>query len=157
MRQLQINLDEFAFLLHRGKTLDLHCFLNMETGAILSIPSDRKILLTILNLPEDSEMLTTNSLVARLIPNDQDYLTIPDNFQQNVYRLMSDFIHSIRNNYTSLADMLDASVHKEGGYDSFMHIIRKNGSIINHYLRYRDRFFEQSARQWLTKNNLELI
>ena len=157
MRQLQINLDEFAFLLHRGKALDLYCFLNSKSGAILSIPSDRKILLTMLNMPASSETLTTQSLVARLIPDGQDYLTIPDIFRQNVYKLMSDFIHSIRASQPKLADMLDTSVHEEGGYESFLKIIRKDGSIFNRYMRYRDQFFEQSARLWLTENNIELV
>lgn len=157
MRQLQINLDEFAFLLHRGKTLDLYCFLNTTTGDIVSIPSDREMLIALLKLPEGSEMLTTHSLVARLIPDGQDFLTIPDNFRVHIFKLMSDFINSIRSSHPNLATKLDTSIHENNGYKSFMNTIRKDGSVFNRYLRYRDQFFEQSARAWLTENEIELV
>lgn len=157
IRQLHINLDEFAFLLHRGETLDLYCFLNASSGEILSIPSDRKILQAMLKLTEESEMLTTQDLVARLIPDGQDYLTIPDNFRQNIYMIMSEFINSIQNTHPTLADNLNRAVHEEGGYEAFLKDLRKDRFIFKRYLHYRDQFFEQSALNWLGENNIELV
>jgi len=157
MKQLQINLDELAFILHRGKLLDMYCFLNTATGEILNIPSDRKTLETMFQLPENSEMLTTADLVSRMVPPGVNFLTVPDLFSQNVFNLMSEFISSIQDSFPSETEELMRAVHQEGGWTEFHNIVRSNDELLAKYIRFRDRFFEASALRWLEEKNIKLV
>lgn len=156
MKQLSINLDELAFVLHRGKLLDMYCFLNASSGNILSIPSDREILYTMLQPLENPELLTTHELVSRLIPDGVNLLTIPDLFQQNIFDLMSEFIASIQEDNPGIAENLLVAV-KEDGYSEFHNILQKNKQLLTYYISYRDRFFETSAIEWLRNINIEVV
>lgn len=157
MKQLKINLDELAFLLHRGKSLEMFCFLNTSSGKILSIPSDREILQAMINLPEDHERYNTIDLVSPLIPEGENFIAIPDLFSAHVFELMSAFISAVDHEHPVLAERLTLAVQKEGGFDRFLHVVREKRPIFDKYLRYRDRFFEDSAREWLSENGIELI
>ena len=157
MKQLRINLDELAFILHRGKLLDMYCFLNTSTGEILNIPSDRKTLETMFKLPENSTLLTTTDLVSRMVPPGVNFLTIPDLFSQNVFNLMSEFISSIQDSFPAEAESLLRALQQEGGWTEFHKIVRSNDELLAKYIRFRDRFFESSARRWLEEKNIELV
>ncbi len=157
MKPLQINLDELAFILHRGKLLEMYCFLNTSTGEILNIPSDRKTLETMFKLPENSALLTTADLVSRMVPPGVNFLTIPDLFSQNVFNLMSEFIDSVQDSFPAESETLVRAVHEEGGWTDFHNIVRSNDELLAKYIRFRDRFFERSAQHWLEKKNIELV
>lgn len=157
MGKLQINLDELAFVLHRGKLLDMYCFLNMATGEILNIPSDRKTLETMFKLPEESTLLTTADLVSRMVPPGVNFLTIPNLFSQNVFNLMSEFINSIQEKFPAESEALVRTLHGEGGWTDFHNTVRENEALLVKYIRFRDRFFEASARRWLEEKDIELI
>ncbi len=157
MKRLQINLDELAFVLHRGKLLDMYCFLNIATGEILNIPSDRKTLESMFKLPENSTLLTTADLVSRMVPAGVNFLTIPNLFSQNVFNLMSEFIASIQESFPVETEDLLRAVQHEGGWAEFLNIVRSNDELLAKYIRFRDRFFESSARRWLEEKNIELV
>ncbi len=157
MKRLQINLDELAFILHRGKLLDMYCFLNTSTGEILNIPSDRKTLEAMFRLPENSAMLTTADLVSRMVPPGVNFLTVPDLFSQNVFNLMTEFIDSVQTLFPTETEALIRAVHQEGGWKDFHDIVRSNEELLAKYIRFRDRFFESSARRWLEEKDIELV
>lgn len=156
MKQLKINLDELAFVLHRGKTLEMFCFLSTTSGKILSIPSDREILKAMVKLPEDHERYNTKDLVASLVPAGENFITIPDLFSAHVFDLMNEFISTIETENPGLAEHLTLAVHDDGGFERFLRIVREERRVYNEYLKYRDQFFERSAREWLEQNGIEL-
>jgi hypothetical protein len=157
MPELSVNLDELAFVLHRSPSLHLDCYLDLETGNILNVPTDRKVLENLLPPEENSQMLSTDNMIEQLLPKGGNLLFIPDLFEQHVFKLMIDFHKTLEEGEPELAEQLFITIHGEGGYASFRKLIQKRYQLLKSFIRFRDSFFEQEAQTWLKQNNISAI
>jgi len=157
MTELTINLDELAFVLHRGDSLKLACYLDVETGNIVNIPTDRNVLQDVLKLGENSQLLSTENMVNQLVPDGHHLLSIPDLFTQNVFELMMDFQHSVEESEPKLASELLTTIHGEGGFKQFRELIQKEFRWLKLFIRFRDSFFEEKAKNWLNSKEITPI
>lgn len=76
MKELPINIDELAFVLHRGSELDMECYLNLETGDILNIPTDNVILTNILKLEKNINLLDKEALIRKIAPDSTKFFLV---------------------------------------------------------------------------------
>ncbi len=44
MKNLTVNIDELAFVLHRGSDIKMECYLDLRNGKILNIPTNEKLI-----------------------------------------------------------------------------------------------------------------
>ena len=157
MAELSINIDELAFVLHRGSELELECYLNLETGDIINIPTDNDILTSILKLEKNINVLDKEALIRKIAPDSTNFLYIPNNFPNIIFDLMSEFTRSIENEYQELHDKLWVAIQKEGGYQEFHRMIKSEQGLLKKFLLLRDSFFEASALQWLRDNEIKVV
>ena len=154
MRELPINLDELAFVLHRGKDLDMECFLNLETGEILYIPTDTDVMHSIFHQLSLPELVSITSLAERLFPDISNLLYIPDNFNDCVFDLMNQFVSLPIINDMVQNNLLKA-IHNKGGFKKFHQIIQEIPGLLKEFVQFRDKFFQENAKNWL--NGHEII
>jgi hypothetical protein len=158
MKKLHINIDELAYVLHRGQTLDMASFLNIKNGEIINIPTERSVLQNLIDLEDEKERYTTTDMVQKLLPEDHENLVeIPNIFQQNLFNLMTGFISSISDEFPVHYAKLEQAIIKEGGYTAFRKIISDNKKLFSRYIKFRDTFFEDSAIEWLQQYQIEVI
>ncbi len=156
-RRLSINLDELAFVLHRGPGIKMECFLNLQNGNILNIPSNDDLLISMLNLRETIEFYDRHQLILELLPAPEHHLFIPDQFYQHIFTLMSDFAEQIRETHPGLFRKYWYIIHRYGEYDRFIRLTRKHIALHQRFLELRDSLFERNARQWLRENHIAFV
>ena len=148
MRKLPINLDELAFVLHRGDELDMECFLNLDTGEIHYIPTDNDVLQSMFKQLTIPELVSVTTLAERLFTDISRLLYIPDNFKDVVFDLMNQFA-----NLPSLPDVtrerLLQAIHHKGGFEKFHNVLQEFPGLLTRFVEFRDSFFLEKAREWL--------
>ena len=153
MRELPVNLDELAFVLHRGDELDMECFLNLETGEIHYIPTDNDVLQSLFHKLTLPELVSITSLAERLFPDISKLLYIPDNFKDIVFDLMNQFA-----NLSSLPELarekLLEAIHHKGGFKKFHKVLEEFPGLLTNFIEFRDTFFLQKAQEWLKKHEI---
>ncbi|HID38618.1 MAG TPA: hypothetical protein EYP36_03780 [Calditrichaeota bacterium] len=152
---LPINIDELAFVLHRGPGLEMECFLNLDTGAIINIPTNRKFLKRILKI--DVEMLRDDALINMLLPENGHFLYIPNQFSLRLYELFSSFAKKIETTYPEIHDRLWVLIQKNGTYSEYKNIFSKVSSLNAYFIRFRDDLYEKYAIRWLEENNITYV
>ena len=152
MQKLPINIDELAFILHRGPGLEMECFLNLDSGAIINIPMNKNFLQRILKV--DVEMLREDALINMLLPEDGHFLRIPNQFSLRLYELFSGFAHEIEDAFPVIYDRLWVVIQKNGTYNDFKNIFSKIPSLKAFFIRYRDDLYEKYAIRWLEENKI---
>ncbi len=152
MQKLPINIDELAFVLHRGPGLEMECFLNLDTGAIINIPMNRKFLQRILQV--DVEMLREDALIKMLLPENGRFLRIPNQFSSRLYELFSGFAKEIEDAHPVIYNRLWVLIHEDGTYTEYKNIVNKIPSLKAYFIRYRDDLYEKYAIRWLEENNI---
>ena len=152
MRTLSINIDELAFVLHRGPGLDMECFLNLDNGAIINIPTNRQFLKQILDV--DVELLREDALMRMLLPGEGRYLHIPDQFSLRLFELQSGFTEKIKKSYPKIYQQLWRLIQKDGVYTDFRNILKDVPGLNERFLKYRDALYEKYAIEWLKENNI---
>ncbi len=157
MSEFSVNMDELAFVLHRSPSLHLDCYLDLETGNIINVPTDRKVLENLLPPEENSQLLSTENMIEQLLPKDGKLLFIPDLFEQNIFNLMMQFQESLAEDEPELAEKLFITIHGEGGYASFRKLIQKRYQLLKLFIRFRDSFFEREAKAWLKQNHVSAV
>lgn len=157
MKELNINMDELSFVLHRGQDLEMECYLNTQSGDIISVPTNDSILSNILNLEDDVSVLNKNGLVEMMLPDHGDLLYIPNNFSQIIFELMSDFIKLIENDHAELHDQLWAAIQNSGGFEEYHRIIKSRPGILNQFIVFRDKKFEKNALIWLKDHEIKPV
>ena len=158
MKQLPINLDELAYLLHRGQTIDMASYFHLTTGEIINIPTERKILRKLVPEVDNGWQFAAEDLVRKILPEEsEDLIEIPNLLQQHVFGLMSGFISTIADGFPAEAAKLEMTIHKNGSYADFRKILDHNKKILKKYITYRDIFFEQSAIEWLKTYEIEVL
>ncbi len=155
MKQLKINLDELAFVLHRGAELEMKCYLELESGRILNIPTNPEVVKQLFHLAEDINNIDINKLVRRILPDSHHFLELPDMFEQVAFDLMSRFTRSIEDSKPLLAEELWKDIHEGLGYKSFNAKLRENPNLFRSFIQMRDELFEESARAWLKNHDIE--
>lgn len=155
MLQLRINMDEFAFVLHRGPNLPMDCYLDLKTGEILNIPTDRNVLQEMLDLDERIHLYPVESLVEQILPNKTKFKHIPDLLPDIIFDLMNQFTSRLKKMNAGLADRLQNILHGEGGSHEFYRLIRKNRSINKKFIDFRDNYFLENAEKWLRDNGIK--
>lgn len=153
MLELPINLDELAFVLHRGPELHVECFLDCETGEIIYIPTETSALNAMFQSVFEPERLNVEALARDITRKDTALKYIPDNFPQVVFELMNSFIDS-----TSFPDFLkkklEKAIQEKGGYSEFHSILKSAPKYLKKFLNFRDEFFVLKAIEWLKENNI---
>ncbi len=153
MKKLPINLDELAFVLHRGDDLDMECFLNLETGEILYVPTDSDVLKSIFHQLTIPELVSITSLAERLFDDISKLLYIPDNFKDVVFELMNRFT-----NFSYLPDLarekLTEAIHNKGGFKKFHKVLEEFPGLLSRFVEFRDAFFLEKAKEWLAKHDI---
>ncbi|MGD9899223.1 MAG: hypothetical protein AB7T22_08870 [Calditrichaceae bacterium] len=157
MKELMINMDELAFVLHRGHDIEMECYLDTRSGDIISIPTNDSIISSTLDLEDDVSVLNKNGLVEMMLPDRGDLLYIPNNFSQILFELMSDFTKLIENDHAELHDMLWAAIQKGGGFEEFHRIIKSRPGILNQFIVFRDNKFEENAVIWLKDHEIKSV
>lgn len=153
MRQLPINLDELAFVLHRGEDLDMECFLNLETGEILYIPTDSDVLHFMFHQISLPELVSVTSLAERIFPDISKLLYIPDNFRDIVFDLMNQFANIPNINDAIRTKLLNA-IHRQGGFRVFRQVVNDSPGLLAKFIQFRDDFFLEKALEWLKKHEI---
>ncbi len=153
MLELPINLDELAFVLHRGPEMHVECFLDCETGEIIYIPTDTSALNAMFQSVFEPERLNVEALARDITRKDTALKYIPDNFSQVVFELMTGFIES-----TSFPDYLlkklEKAIQGKGGYTEFHAILKSAPQYLKKFINFRDDFFAYKAIEWLKENNI---
>ncbi len=153
MRHLPINLDELAFVLHRGDELEMECFLNLENGEILYIPTDSDVLHSMFHQITLPELVSITALAERIFPDISKLLYIPDNFREIVYDLMNRFV-----SYPDLTDSIRArllnAIHDKGGFRKFHQVITDFPGLLAKFIRFRDEYYLEKAKEWLKKHDI---
>ncbi len=148
MRKLPINLDELAFVLHRGEELDMECFLDLDTGEIHYIPTDNDVLQSMFKQLTIPELVSITSLAERLFTDISHLLYIPDNFKDVVFELMNQF-----SNHSSLPEVtrerLLQAIHHKGGFEKFHKVLQEFPGLLTRFVEFRDSFFLEKAKEWL--------
>jgi len=157
MINLSINLDELAFVLHRSPEFELQCYLNLDNGEIMNIPTNKEALTGILELKNDPQLLSTEGLVKMIIPKDKNYLSVPDLFSQIIYDIMGGFADTIKDKDAILYDELWHNIHHGGGYSGFHRIIKSRQNYQRKFIAYRDSAYEKNAIKWLKENDINPI
>ena len=155
MQKVPINIDELAFVLHRGPGLEMECFLNLDTGVIINIPMNRKFLQRILEV--DVEMLREDALIKMLLPEDGHFLRIPNHFSLRLYELFSGFAKEIEKAYPVIHDRLWLLIQRDGTYSEYKNIFSKVPSLNAYFIRFRDDLYEKFAIRWLEENNIAYV
>ncbi|MCD6376613.1 MAG: hypothetical protein J7L94_13875 [Caldisericaceae bacterium] len=153
MLELPVNLDELAFVLHRGPELHAECFLDCETGEIIYIPTDTSALNAMFQSIFEPERLNVEALARDITRKDTALKYIPDNFSQVVFELMTSFIES-----TSfpayLQKKLEKAIQSKGGYSEFHSILKGAPKFHKKFINFKDEFFVCKAIEWLKENNI---
>ncbi len=153
MKKLPINLDELAFVLHRGEDLKMECFLNLKSGEILYVPTDTEILRSLLHQISPPELLNTKALAESLFGKNNNLIYIPDNFKNVVFDLMSGFT-----NLSVLSDQIQNklvnAIQREGGFNKFHQILCEIPDLLKKFIEFRDDFFLEKALEWLKEQNI---
>jgi len=153
MLELPINLDELAFVLHRGPDMHMECFLDCETGEIIYIPTDTSALNAMFQSVFQPERLNVEALARDITRKDTALKYIPDNFSQCVFELMNSFIDA-----TYFPDYLQKklvnAIKGNGGYAEFHSILKTAPKYLKKFLHFRDEFFLCKAIEWLKENNI---
>ncbi len=157
MPEFSINMDELAFVLHRSPSLNLDCYLDLDTGNIINVPTERNVLENLFPSGRDSHLLSTEKMIEELLPDHARLLFIPDLFEQHVFNLMIRFQESIEESDPELAEQLLSAIHKEGGFTAFRKLIQKQYRTLKAFIRFRDAFFEKEAEAWLKNNNISVV
>ncbi len=153
--ELSINLDELAFVLHRGPQLKMECFLDRETGAIIYIPTDVSALSAMFNSTFEPELLNINALARDIVHKDTPLLYIPDHFSQNIFELMNTFVGSTTLP-ENLSKKLIKAIHGSGGYAEFHAILKSDPKQFKKFLNFRDDFYFSKAVEWLKENQIQV-
>lgn len=154
MRKLPVNLDELAFVLHRGSALAMDCFLDLDTGQIITIPLDAELLVQILHLDIDPPMLEPKSLIGSLVPQGRNLIHIPDNYAIVIFDLMADFSRKIEHQIPDMSQNLWGTIHNKGGFPEFRRIIMRRQGLLNQFIDFRDKYYRGKARKWLKENQI---
>lgn len=153
MRELPVNLNELAFVLHRGDELDMECFLNLETGEIHYIPTDNDVLQSMFHQLTLPELVSITSLAERLFPDISKLLYIPDNFKEIVFDLMNQF-----SSHPTLSDLtrekLLEAIHHKGGFKKFHNVLEEFPGLLTNFIEFRDNFFLLKTKEWLKKHDI---
>jgi len=156
MKRLKINMDELAFVLHRGAELEMKCYLDLKSGRILNFPTNLEVVKQLFHLKEDVNNIDINKLIRRILPEPQHFLELPDMFDQVAFDLMSRFTRSIEVSKPLLAEELWKGIHEGQGYKAFNTKIREEyPGLLRSFIRLRDELFEESARNWLKSQHIE--
>ncbi len=153
MKPLRINIDELAFVLHRGSGLEMKCFLDLKSGQIINVPTNRDVVKQILHLRENnfSPDALSNEVIAE---KKETLLEIPDRFDLIIFDLMSKFIRSIQQEDDRFAEKLWEIVHRGKGYKVFHTAISERYGMLKKFIRLKDEMFEQAALKWLEENKI---
>ncbi len=155
MRSLPVNLDELAFVLHRGDELEMECFLNLETGEILYIPTDNDVLQSMFHQLTLPELVSVTTLAERMFPDISKLLYIPDNFKDVVFELMTRF--SNHDSLNSIAkERLVQAIHHKGGYNRFHKVLEEFPGLLSRFVDFRDNFFLEKAKEWLRGHDISI-
>ncbi|MBD3223594.1 MAG: hypothetical protein GF313_02625 [Caldithrix sp.] len=154
MQTLQINITELAFVLHRGPDMEMECYLNLDSGNIINIPTNRDVLSNILKFKDDIDRYDKHALIQKLIPENLKYLYIPDQLSQVLFPMMDQFIELIKNDEPSYHEKLWKAIHRYGDSKRFTRILKTNPKLFDHYLMFRDFYFEKEADKWLKKQGV---
>lgn len=152
-KKLPINIDELAFVLHRGPRLEMECFLNLDTGAIVNVPTNRQFLKQVLDV--DVDLLREDALMQMLLPKEGRFLHIPDQFSLRLFELQSGFAEEIKYSYPKIYDRLWQLIQHEGIYDDFRQIIKEVQGLNDRFIGFRDALYEKFALEWLAENKIE--
>ncbi len=146
-------MDELAFVLHRGPDLDMECFLNLQTGEILYIPTDTVALQSMFDSPFEPELMNVKALAEDILRKETALLYIPDNFQLVVFDLMNGFT-SIDDLDEIIQEKLITAIRGAGGFDSFHQILRNYPDLLRKFVEFRDQFYLERAYEWLEENGI---
>lgn len=153
MKTLTINLDELSFVLHRGRGLYMHCFLDLENGKILNIPTNREVVRQVLGITGNN--FSSNALSLKLTEDKKDrLLEIPDRFDLIIYDLMTEFTRSIEKENLVLADQLWKIIHRGEGYHTFHAVLTEHPGMLRKFVNLKDAVFEKDTIDWLEQNNI---
>lgn len=156
MRELPVNLDELAFVLHRGEELEMECFLNLETGEIHYIPTDNDVLQSMFQQLTLPELVSVTTLAERMFSDISKLLYIPDNFKDVVFELMTQFSHNAALNDLTKERLVQA-IHNKGGYKRFHKVLEEFPGLLSRFIEFRDNFFVQKAREWLQGHDIAVV
>ena len=157
MHKLNISLDELAFVLNRGETIKIACFLDLATGNILNVPTERQVLKNLIDNDHEVALYSTTELVNKVMPKNKSVIPIPNLFNQYIYDLMNKFIVTAKDEFPDSIESLSQAVHNKGGYTDFRQIVLEEKDMLKRYISVRDDFYEQIALNWLKENEIELI
>ncbi|MHB2152826.1 UPF0158 family protein [Calditrichota bacterium GD2] len=153
MLELPINLDELAFVLHRGPEMNMECFLDCETGEIIYIPTETSALSAMFQSLFEPERMNVEALARDITRRDTALKYIPDNFSLVVFELMNGFLES-----TSIPDYLKnrlyKAIHGNGGFSEFHSILKGAPKFLKKFIQFRDEFYLCKAIEWLKDNNI---
>jgi hypothetical protein len=98
---------------------------------------------------EPEELAEARGILAR----ESDYLPLPDRFEIDEYRMMERFAAGISD--PSARDEVLDMLRGSGAFRRFKDTVRRLG-LDEEWYGYRDRAYEQAARDWCEANGLEL-
>ncbi len=153
MLELPINLDELAFVLHRGPDMNMECFLDCETGEIIYIPTETSALNAMFHSVFESERMNVEALARDLTRKDTALKYIPDNFSLVVFELMTGFVETTELPEI-LQDKLLKAIHGSGGFFEFHSTLKSAPRFLKKFIQFRDNFYLNKAMDWLKANNI---
>jgi hypothetical protein len=116
-------------------------FLNIKSGAVVFVSED-------CISGEDEEF------DIEYYDSNKDYISLPDNFDIDGYRMMQDFIGIVTDD--NIAETLSISINGSGAFRRFKEHLYQFG-IQDAWFVYRDNEYKQVAIEWCQDNNVEYI
>ena len=145
-RLLRINMDAKVRLSDVRDGMDMQSdemttYVHRPTGRVITVSDEDDV--------EPEELAEARGILAR----ESDYLPLPDRFEIDEYRMMERFAAGISD--PSARDEVLDMLRGSGAFRRFKDTVRRLG-LDEEWYGYRDRAYEQAARDWCEANGLEL-
>ena len=124
-------------------------FRNTENSAFLNLKTGEVVFLS------DPDITgIENDYDIEYYDESNDYISLPDSFDIDEYRMMRDFIRTVSDEDT--AQTLSISINGSGAFRRFKDHLYHFG-IQDDWFAYRDREYKQFAMEWCKENNIDYI
>ena len=123
-------------------------FRNSENAAFLNIKTGEVVLVS------DPDITGDDGHDIEYYDASEDYISLPDDFDINEYRMMQKFIRGITDD--NIARTLSISIDGNGAFRRFKEHLYHLG-IQDEWFAYRDNEYKQIAIDWCKENNINYI
>jgi len=158
-RKLEINWMELeaAFQMGGGGIVEMHHYLDLETGEVVMVTSETTHYLEEEPDRELPDWQQHALEVAKKVEEEYGarYISIPNEDSREGYRDMERFIGTVRNSY--LRDKLWQAIQGRGAFRYFKNVLQEHPAERERWFAFKDRCLHDRICYWLESKGIEPI